>query len=378
MVNKVENAKDIDILKQKLVSYKQTLEALKAGEVVEEFHLTKKECIEIMEQVSNLEREISTVREEQRSQIANSEQQLKQFSSQLETVKESIQYLKQDVELLMRTVNIIDFKDLIKKVETIIDNQNHSISSIKEEKNELNILKEEFDQLKKQLPSSSIQPSNYYQLKQLIDPSIDTQPIPNSEKKTGLRAQNNMEWLQSKQYTGLEIHNQSRKLKRGHQLLPNTMNSNVVVKQQFNFKKKNTRDVKKTIKANNYTNMSNEERNNNEAKKDTICDQNDLIFASAEEEALNSKEQSPTEMETESDFNMVNSKVNEQKRQIEEEQEYPTLHPVVEKELEASISQKEVDLVNKTQRAAKEQSTKEDEGKLSIFSLLQKSKNFWK
>ncbi|KHF39865.1 hypothetical protein [Halalkalibacter okhensis] len=143
--NKNENIK---ALKQKLVIYRKTLDALKGDNVVSDYLLTKEECNEIKKQVSVLEEVIQTMKEEQDLQINEYHQKIKIISGQVESVNDSIHLLKQDVAYLMNKVNNPSFDDLIQKMNQMIDIQNTSISLIQKGNSEVEGLKEEITQSK--------------------------------------------------------------------------------------------------------------------------------------------------------------------------------------------------------------------------------------
>lgn len=77
--NNLYSLKDIELLKNKLDTYKQILESVKEGEVVNDYLFTKKENQEIKRQVKNLEGVITKIKETQTSQLSQYAEQNKKI-----------------------------------------------------------------------------------------------------------------------------------------------------------------------------------------------------------------------------------------------------------------------------------------------------------
>ncbi|WP_332634771.1 hypothetical protein [Halalkalibacter flavus] len=227
--NKFKGTSDIETLKKKLFVYKQTLESIKSENVVEDYLLTKNECIEIKKQVSTLEGEIQEMKENQDLQKSGYNKKIKNLSKQVESFNDSIQLLKQDVAFLMNKVNNPNFNDLINKIDKMIDIQNTSISLIQEGHIEMKGLKEEIAQSKKQdknekqlpvsdspNPKQKHQPSGYKQLQNMLKHSNHIQPYLDEEKRAIPRRQNYAE----------KLHQQAVPIK-GRQVKQGSINSNV-------------------------------------------------------------------------------------------------------------------------------------------------------
>ncbi|MBZ5751986.1 hypothetical protein [Metabacillus rhizolycopersici] len=176
---KLTSTEKIDRLKQKLATYKQTLETIKAGDVVEDYLLMKNEDKAIKKQVFTLEGEVKKMKETRDFQIDEYEKRAEIISVQVESVKESLGQLEDDVKLLINTVNNLNFPDLLLKLENLINA--HNQSSKTEELTEISKLKKEIEQLKNQIHHreevvedepkvtvSKLQPSGYKQLMNMI------------------------------------------------------------------------------------------------------------------------------------------------------------------------------------------------------------------
>ncbi|MCM3654504.1 hypothetical protein [Metabacillus litoralis] len=177
--SKLTNTEKIDRLKQKLATYKQTLETLKAGDVVEDYLLMKNEDKAIKKQIFALEGEVKTMKETQGFQLTEYEKRVEIISVQVESIKESLGQLEDDVKLLINTVDNLNFQDLVIKLENLINT--HNQPSKTEELTEISKLKEEIEQLKKQIHHreevveadrkitvSKLQPSGYKKLMNMI------------------------------------------------------------------------------------------------------------------------------------------------------------------------------------------------------------------
>ncbi|WP_332694822.1 hypothetical protein [Halalkalibacter lacteus] len=236
--SRYSSTQDIESLKQKLVSYKKTLEALKGEGVIEDYLLPKKEYEELKNQVSTLKGEIKTMKEKQDVQIHEYEKKVEIMTTHVELVNDTMRDLKQDVSLLMSKVSNIDFSDILKKIDKMVDIQYASISSIKDGNNELNVLKEEIAQLKQQTnnqdtantanvnQNKKTQPSSYRQLQNILQSSKSIQPYSSGGNRMMPLRQDPIQQLQRKG-TPLE----GRQIKRG------SMNAGVPIQpREFNVK----------------------------------------------------------------------------------------------------------------------------------------------
>ena len=178
--SKLTSTEKIDRLKQKLATYKQTLETIKAGHVVEDYLIMKDEDKTIKKQIFTLEGEVKTMKETQGFQLTEYEKRAEIISVQVESIKESLGQLEDDVKLLINKVNNLNFPDLLIKLENLINT--HNQPSKTEELIEISKLKAEIEQLKKQINNgeevagaapkktvSKLQPSGYKQLMNMIE-----------------------------------------------------------------------------------------------------------------------------------------------------------------------------------------------------------------
>ncbi|WP_181347799.1 hypothetical protein [Thalassobacillus sp. CUG 92003] len=200
---KLYNTQDINTLRQKIETYKKTLEALKTGDAVEDYLLMKSEVHGIKAQVSQIEGVMKQMEENKDFHTDEYEQQVEHISAQIQTVNDSINHLKQDVTFLMNKMHDVNFNLLIEKMNSMLEFQKSS-----EENNEIDTLKEEIYQLKQTLHAKEqpqqqppqqqpipqqpmqanqghYQPSSFRKLQNLIDSSNNIEYSAN-EKKNNL------------------------------------------------------------------------------------------------------------------------------------------------------------------------------------------------
>jgi hypothetical protein len=210
---KDNNTQDIDVLKQKLATYKQTLETLKAGNAIEDYLIMKNEWYGILKQVSKVEGELKSMQEKQTVQLKEYGKQVGNISEQVESVQKSLENLKEDVTLLTSKVENLHSNEFLKKIENLLYTVIETTSSKEVEKNEMKILKEEIAELKKQQTTQSEetsrkkvipkrQPSSYNQLKNMLQSSNNVHSSLNSQRSMVDSYVNQRNPLQASQQIG--------------------------------------------------------------------------------------------------------------------------------------------------------------------------------
>lgn len=177
-------------LKQKLVVYKQTLETMKSGNVVEDYLMMKNECYNLIKQVSQLENNMETVKNNHDDQITNITQQVDMLAKKVKSIDLSIEQVKQDVKTLTDKLNSLNLGKLILKMEKLLGNGDSLAMFIEEEKKGLEVLKDELIELKSDLLETKgvmksqiantvahIKPTSYQQLRQIIQSSTSSPKI---------------------------------------------------------------------------------------------------------------------------------------------------------------------------------------------------------
>lgn len=180
---------DIESLKQKLIVYKQTLETMKFGKVVEDYLIMKNECYDLIKKITELENVMESNRDQHNHQLMNISQQVKILEEEIKSMNVSIENVKQEVKSLTDKVNSLNIDELMAKMDTLIRNEETLVSSITQEKKEMMDLKDELIKLKseflennivnqQQIPQekAKIQLTSYQQLQKIIK---STKSFPN-------------------------------------------------------------------------------------------------------------------------------------------------------------------------------------------------------
>jgi len=180
---------DIESLKQKLIVYKQTLETMKSGNVVEDYLIMKNECYDLIKKIAELKNVMESSRDQHNHQLTNISQQVKILKDEIKSMNVSIEEVKQDVKSLTDKFNSLNIDELMAKMDTLIRDEETLISSVTQEKKEMMDLKEELHKLKseflenhivyqQQIPQekAKIQPTSYQQLQKIIK---STKSFPN-------------------------------------------------------------------------------------------------------------------------------------------------------------------------------------------------------
>ncbi len=110
--SKLYSAEDIEKLKQKIASYKDTLTTLKTGNSVDDYLAMKSEANGFKTKVSKLEGVMELMNEKQSVQLEEYEQQIKNFSLQMDSLNKTIEELNQDLSLVKNKLIIEDSNDL--------------------------------------------------------------------------------------------------------------------------------------------------------------------------------------------------------------------------------------------------------------------------
>jgi len=183
--NNLYSLKDIELLKNKLDTYKQILESVKEGEVVNDYLFTKKENQEIKRQVKNLEGVITKIKETQTSQLSQYAEQNKKNSDQLQDANVFLKHLQQELTDLKNTINIRNVTQLDDKLNTLIELQQILISASERDnvniKNEETLPEHHVNNLSYQ--NSNLLPSSYKKLQNLLQTSNQTH-FPSDQIKT--------------------------------------------------------------------------------------------------------------------------------------------------------------------------------------------------
>lgn len=365
--NHSNNKRDINELKEKLSTYKHTLEAMKAGTVIDDYLLTKEMSLETLKQFSLLKGEVKMLTENQEVKKAEYEQQLDHISKKVDSLNVSLQHVKEEVALVLSHIKSIDINHLQIKMDKLIEFQNTFLSSIEEGKNQLASLKVEMTQIKtkEQIPDTfnlkqNNQPTSYKQLNDMLKMSKDIQFSTNEQ---GMRDSPNKYYSRPQQ---LKQQNWQAMSNNGWQIKYSSKHVNHVSEQQFNEETQTTKLI--------HPSLSDEKEKINQFEDSLIKQRSDEVKQKIEssemiqdQEVMN-KNVNNTSTKPE-DIETIDSLANQHFASTQSKQE---LHETSRKEIiESSHSTPQ-------QPSNQGGSQKEAEEKLSFLSFLQFNKYFGK
>ncbi|MCV9885440.1 hypothetical protein [Metabacillus halosaccharovorans] len=382
---KLNNTQDIDILKQKLATYKNTLETLKSGNVVDDYLLMKHGCYAIKEQVSILEGEVQTMKEQQELQIAEYKKMTEFFSDKMESLSESFGQLQGEIANLTNTVNALNINELLLKIDYIVHKQKEYYSEEKEENNVMKILKKEMEQLKKDLISQEkldgtpkkntvqkLYPSSYMQLKGLIQSSTGINPSITLDRSNFFSHINHSSPLHQFRH----VHNSY-----GTKIQRDRNTNNIFLTSGDHSNHRHT----KNSKTKNKKKMFNEKE---------VLNQQPIISQAADNNVVGDKETSPQANQVQTTPNKNLDRITTNKtteitdKQVNiSENSNTTLNEIKEDVFQANINTKEIQIQTnekdlkhiETENSNLEgESKNEGEERSSFFSFLQRSKYFGK
>ena len=110
--SKLYSAHDIEKLKQKIATYRDTLTTLKTGSSIDGYLFIKNEFNGFKTQISHLEGVAEIMDEKQSVQIGEYEQQVKQFSVQINSLNQTVEELNQDISLIRNKIENDNSNDL--------------------------------------------------------------------------------------------------------------------------------------------------------------------------------------------------------------------------------------------------------------------------
>lgn len=172
---KLYSAQDIEKLKQKIATYKDTLTTLKTGNSVDDYLAMKSEANSFKTKVSKFEGVLELMNEKQSGQLEEYEQQIKSFSVQMDSLNQTMKELNQDLSLVKNKLIKDDGNDLAENMISPVDVQSSiSISNHNE-------VREEY--LIEETPSiNSIRksklPPTYKELQGLVAKATDIHEFP--------------------------------------------------------------------------------------------------------------------------------------------------------------------------------------------------------
>ncbi|MBM7603158.1 hypothetical protein JOC75_001128 [Metabacillus crassostreae] len=181
---KLNNLDNIDELTNKLKLYKQTLETIKAGKVMEDYLLMKNEGVKLVDQVSYIENEMNLIKKNTDDHLVKIQQKVNLLTEQMMNAQESMENMALRLNHLSDKIDYIKSNDF--KVELVERMKKNTVPNevALVEKNEIVLLKDELKELKKVLlekdseknsfykPIYNKQPTSFQQLKKMINSSL--------------------------------------------------------------------------------------------------------------------------------------------------------------------------------------------------------------
>jgi len=108
--SKLYSTQDIENLKQRIETYRETLTSLKMGTSIEDYLFMKKEFDAIKTQIAHLEGLTETLDDKQNSQIRGYEGQIRLLSTQIESLNQTIEEMNQEILTVLNKLVIEDPK----------------------------------------------------------------------------------------------------------------------------------------------------------------------------------------------------------------------------------------------------------------------------
>ncbi|MFJ8460468.1 hypothetical protein ACIQ57_15215, partial [Lysinibacillus xylanilyticus] len=168
--SKLYSTQDIENLKQRIETYRETLTSLKMGTSIEDYLFMKKEFDAIKTQIAHLEGLTETLDDKQNSQIRGYEGQIRLLSTQIESLNQTIEEMNQEILTVLNKLVIEDPKapattPNTENTSTFMTNDEQSHPRIKESANQSAV--------------TSVPPS-YKLLQSLAGKAISIQSNPNN------------------------------------------------------------------------------------------------------------------------------------------------------------------------------------------------------
>jgi hypothetical protein len=180
--SKLYSTHDIEKLKQKIATYKDTLNTLKTGSSIDGYLFIKNEFNDFKTQISHLEGLTEIMDEKQSRQIEEYEQQVEKFEVQINTLNQTIEELNQDISLIMNKLSNGDSSDLLEEINTSVGLQDSLNNTHLNDESEVNHTTEEITQTKDQASLPSIRQSNlppsFQQIQKFVNEAKSIQEVP--------------------------------------------------------------------------------------------------------------------------------------------------------------------------------------------------------
>ncbi|EON71227.1 hypothetical protein [Lysinibacillus sphaericus] len=122
--SKLYSTQEIERLKQKIETYRETLTSLKMGTSIEEFLFMKNEFDGLKTQIAHLEGLTETLDDKQNSHIKGYEDQIKLLSTQIESLNQTIEEMNQEIFMVLNRLITIEVNEASTTLPAIEKNAN--------------------------------------------------------------------------------------------------------------------------------------------------------------------------------------------------------------------------------------------------------------
>ena len=178
---KLYSAQDIEQLKQKIATYRDTLTTLKSGNSIDDYLFMKSELNGFKMQVSQLQGVMERMDGQRSTQVEGYEQQIDNFSRQMSSLNQTVEELCQDLSIVMKKL-LTDRPEKVKDPVPVQDSEK-TVNQADEI-----LLIEETTQTQDRAVQNSSQRSNrppsFKQLQSLVGKASDSQGVPSAEAPT--------------------------------------------------------------------------------------------------------------------------------------------------------------------------------------------------
>lgn len=141
------DSEDIQKLKKEIDVYRNILEAMNLDHLYEQLDTLKSNNEILVEKMINLKGDIQKMNEKYELQKTNFENKERNLTEHISTLDTALIELKQDVNIMMNKIDNLQLKDIIAKVDKLMEKQNKDL----EVKKEMEEIKTEILQMKEQL-----------------------------------------------------------------------------------------------------------------------------------------------------------------------------------------------------------------------------------
>lgn len=171
------SAQDIENLKQKIATYRDTLTTLKSGNTIDDYIFMKSELTDFKMQVTHLEEAMGRLNDKRSIQIEEYEQQIATLSQQMGSLNQTVEELNEDLLVVRGQLT----SDPIGNVNTSVDMQD--LANSKQNEDEVDVIEVTLPLEEKASISSTPQPDQpppYKYLQSLIAGANDIQEVSSS------------------------------------------------------------------------------------------------------------------------------------------------------------------------------------------------------